>query len=276
MKSTTSCLAIIAATSLAATSAGAAELVIRDAVARVQVISEQRGDLTVTIQQGRVAQRLDMERSGSRIVIRGDQHITGCWGEMNNIRVHTGIFGGHVISMADAPTIVVHAPRDLKIDAGGAIFGTATDAHALSLHQGGCGRWTIGNVENLEASISGGAVLKGGTSDKAQVGASGGGSIELGAVRALEASASGGGHASIAEVNGPLSADASGGGSIMVHGGHPGAMQASASGGGRVIVDAVVGALSAEASGGGHIRVAGATGPVDRSQSGGGSIQVGH
>jgi hypothetical protein len=45
------------------------------------------------------------------------------------------------------PQVVIHTPRDVKVSAGGAVFGSVGRSATLDLDNAGCGDWTIANVE---------------------------------------------------------------------------------------------------------------------------------
>ena len=51
------------------------------------------------------------------------------------------------VSWADMPQVVIRTPRDVDVDAGGAVCGTVGRSASLELGNAGCGDWTVANVE---------------------------------------------------------------------------------------------------------------------------------
>lgn len=267
---------IAAALAAAAGAAQAEELVLNGVVARVTITPENRSDMVVTVQPGRGLAAPRMRREGERIIVEGGQEVRGCNTRQGVTDVR--LRGGGRVSMAEAPTITVRAPRSLSISTrgNGAVSGRIGPMQNLQLASGGCSNWTLGDVAgSLTLTQSGGSRADAGAAGSAQMSASGGGVINAGQVRTLDARASGGGVVRVAGVAGPMTANASGGGSVRIAGGRTGLLRATASGGGWVDYAGSAEGLEANASGGGRVEVGRVTGSVDRRRaSGGGVVRV--
>ena len=50
------------------------------------------------------------------------------------------------------PQVVIRTPRDVNVDAGGAVFGSVGRSASLDLGNAGCGDWTIANVDGRRRS----------------------------------------------------------------------------------------------------------------------------
>ena len=74
------------------------------------------------------------------------------------------------------PQIVIRTPRDVDVDAGGAIWGTVGRSASLSLGNAGCGDWTVGNVEGrMRLSQAGSGDTRAGSAGEAKVRVAGSG-----------------------------------------------------------------------------------------------------
>jgi hypothetical protein len=267
---------LISLFSLPPAAAGAAELVLDGLVARVTVMPEARSDFDVEVRPGTAhLPPVTVTREGGRAVVTGGVEVGAC-AEVGG-RMRVGLRGGGEAELAEAPEVIVRAPRTFSVsgsDSG--LIGEIGQTDELDIRQGGCGIWDVADVEGtLRAQFSGGARLTGDAAGAAQLGASGGGLVTIEAVADLVAEASGGGVIRVGTVRGDVEAIASGGGRIEIAGGEATTLRAEASGGGRVVHGGTVGALSATATGGGQIEVAEVESVISRSASGGGQVVVG-
>ncbi|HWA61582.1 MAG TPA: DUF2807 domain-containing protein [Caulobacteraceae bacterium] len=308
--------AATAAAGLATAASAAAEpsLEIRHAAVRVVVMPEARADVMVEVLKANPRLPLYIDRVGDQVIVDGHLpgFLTGCHGSGQNLRAQ--IFGRGDFKAEEFPQIVVHTPMDVRVHSGGVSVGSIGRAHSVELREGGCGSWTVANVEDLlSARLSGSGEIEAGTSRRAELGLSGVGrlraaaiadtlegrvsgsglidvtsaqSAELvvsgsGNVRAgtipggLTAEISGSGDVSVARVDGPLRARLSGVGHIRVPAGQVTVLQAHISGSGDVDFGGVAQTLEADVSGSGDIHVGKVTGQVDKRVSGSGQVTVG-
>ena len=181
------------------------------------------------------------------------------------------------VNLSDAPLIVIRTPRNVSVDASGAVFGSVgRGAASVDLDNSGCGTWNVANTEGrVSLGISGTGDIRAGTSTALDVSLSGAGSVTAGATRALDVSVSGVGDVVIARVDGPADISVSGAGDVAVRAGAVPTLSVSVSGVGDVDFDGVATDVDASVSGAGDVNIARATGSVDRSVSGVGDIRIG-
>ena len=269
-------LAAALAALTAAGAANAASVEIRDAVARVTVIPEDRNDVKVEFLTTNRDLPLEVRVVGGDTVVDGnlDHRITGCHGSHNSYAAH--VRGVGRVAYENMPQVVVRTPRAVSLHANGVVFGTVGRSASLDLHNSGCSQWTIADVAG-DATLqdSGAGSVKMGAAGRLDLRLSGAGEIHATRVRGLEASLSGVGSVSIDELAGPMDARVSGVGKIRVANGRAGAVRASVSGMGSVEFGGAADSLDASISGLGNIRVKQVNGSVSKSVSGGGHVTIG-
>lgn len=273
-------LAILAASAAAfAGAAQAASVEIRNAVARVTVVPQDRADVKVEIVKAHPELRLSVDTSGGRTIIDGDlrRKIRDCKGigDRPSIRVS----GVGKVSYDEMPQIVIYTPKAVDVTAGGAVQGAIGRSASLRLKNSGCAAWTIADVAGTaDIHQSGAGDVRMGAAERLDVRLSGAAQIRATRVRegGLDAQLSGAGGVRIAEVRGPMDARVSGVGQIEVDGGRASRVRASVSGIGQVEFAGSADDLDASISGLGSIRVKEVTGSVTKSVSGGGSVRVGN
>ena len=286
----------IAAAAAALLAAGAAqakgpEVEIKDAVARVVVIPEDRTDIKVEIvpAANRELPTLEVRRTGSgKLVIDGGlrRRIRGCSG--GNSRAEgpaplNGLQGVTVrvrdigeVRMSDTALVTIRTPRNVNVDAGGAVFGWVGRAESVALSNAGCGDWTIADVRGrLAASIAGSGDVRIGSTGSLSADIAGAGDVVAGPTGSLEVSIAGAGDVQVARVNGSIEASIAGAGDVRVRGGRPTTVEASIAGAGSVIVDAPVTDVDASIVGAGDVEVQSVSGRVSKSILGAGSVRVG-
>lgn len=256
--------------------AQAASVEIKDAVARVTVIPEDRSDVRVEVTQPNPRLPLTIRTLGERTVIDGglDRRIRDCHGrgERQRIRVR----GVGEVAHAETPQVVIRTPRNVDVSAGGAVSGVIGRAAAVRLSNSGCSSWTVADVAG-KATIheSGAGSVRMGAADSLQVDISGAGSVHATRIRnGMEADLSGAGGVNVDELYGPVSADVSGVGQVRVASGRASSLRASVSGIGGVEFDGPVGTLNASISGLGGVSVKSVSGPVRKSVSGIGRVRI--
>lgn len=284
-------LAIVSAAALAL-SAGAAvanpdqdQVEIRNAVARVVVIVEDRADVGVEIQNGTA------DLPELRVTRNADGRVRIDGGLRNRIRecragqpsdqpgqnASVEVRGHGRVNLTAAPLIVIRTPRSVDVSGGGATFGAVgRGATAVELGVGGCGGWTVANVDGpLSVAINGSGDIRAGTSRSLELAINGSGDVSAGATGDFEAAINGSGDVNVARVDGRFEAAVAGSGDILVRAGEATNFEASIAGGGDI--DFRGRAANAEVSmmGGGDVRIQSVTGNVERAIMGGGSLTIG-
>ena len=252
---------------LAAGSACAADLEIRNTALRVVVIPEARSDVSVTVLKtnSRLPIRVAKDLSG-RTIIEGAQWFgpfsQPIWCDAGGVR----LWGAGHIDTADLPQILVRMPLEARVSSGGGVFGAISRADRLNLGVSGCGEWTVGNVQGrLALDDSGSARLRTGTAGQMALRVSGSGDIATHAVAGgLDAEdVSGSGEITIEQASGLVRVRGSGSGDLVVNGGQASRLDVDVSGSGAVQFKGAVQDLAGGSSGDGQI----VTGPVTRSLS---------
>jgi len=269
------------------------EVEIEHAVARVVVIVEDRADIGVEIEQG--ASRLPalrVERRGVDVRIEGGlgrraaglrlgDRIGDCRSGPDQTRPGQGasaeVRGVGRINLDDAPRIVIRAPRDVNISAGGAVFGSiGRGATSVDLGNGGCGDWVGAHTDGPGEGPSGGSgSMMIGTSRSLEVSIAGSGDVTAGATGRLDLSLAGSGSATIAEANGEADISIAGSGETTIRRGQVPNLDISIAGSGDIDFGGTAGDVSISIAGSGDVRVAEATGSVSRSVIGSGDIRIG-
>src|SRR5687767_15877574 len=178
-------MAILAATAaFSASGAQAASVEIRDAVARVTVVPQDRSDIKVEIVRSHAELPLSVSVSGDRTLIEGglDRRIRDCNGMGGNARVN--VRGVGAVSHDEMPQVVIYTPRDVELEADGALVGAIGRSASLELDNSGCANWTIADVSGeAELRQSGAGNVKMGTAGRLDLHLSGAGNLNAVAVR---------------------------------------------------------------------------------------------
>lgn len=268
---------LTAAAALTAGAAQAATVQFDDAVARVTVIPENRSDVRVEVIRSNPELPLRVSQSGDRTVISGDlgSRLRDCNGKGESRKVR--IRGVGVVDWNEMPRVVVRTPRDVKIEADGAVYGAIGRAGSVELKSSGCSGWTVADMSGearIRASGAGSVMM--GQAERLDVRLSGAGNVHATRIRrGLDARLSGAGGVRIEEIRGPVAADVSGVGRIRLASGRASSLRASVSGIGGVDFDGVADSLDASISGLGSIHVDQVKGPVRKAVSGAGRVVVG-
>jgi hypothetical protein len=280
MKSMRLAIAIVAgATALAAAGAAAAapSVEIRDAIARVTVVPEDRADVKVEMIATNASLPLQVRTVGSQTIISGDlaHRITDC--HTRGDQPTAWVRGLGRIDYANMPQVVIHTPRAVVVSTGGAVYGAVGRAASLDLENSGCSAWTVADVAG-DATVreSGAGSLRMGSAERLEARLSGAGSLHATQIRqGLDATLSGAGSVDVDSLTGAMMAHVSGVGHIKVGQGHASNVHASVSGVGSVDFGGDAQSLDASISGFGGIHVRSVSGPVVKSISGGGHVTVG-
>lgn len=281
--------------------ANAAEVEIRDAVARVVVIPEDRADIAVEIEHGSSGlDRLEVTRRGSDVFIDGGlsgNDVRNCTsaregatqpGEGAVVEVR----GHGRINVSDAPLVVIRTPRDVDVEAGqsggrlrlfgirsgsgGAVFGSiGRGASSIELGNRGCGDWTVANTDgNLDISNAGSGSVRAGSSRSLDLSVAGSGGVSAGATGDADIAIAGSGNVSLAAARSTDIAVA-GSGDVTIGRLEGQTLDVSIAGSGDVRVNGgQVDTLDISIAGSGDVVFAGRAGDVSASIMGSGDVRV--
>ncbi|MFC7380475.1 GIN domain-containing protein [Brevundimonas sp. GCM10030266] len=267
---------------------------IRSAVARVSVVVEDRNDIAVEVEHGSSGlPRVQVSRRGDEVRIDGGLRRGGLFGGGNDgIRQCDNGRAGSLpgegasvqvrdvgrVDLSDAPLILVRVPRNVEVDASGAIFGSVgRGARSVELNHGGCGRWDVANVDGpVTLAIGGSGDIRTGSSRALDVSIGGSGSVLAGATRDLNVAIGGSGDVRVARLDGDLEVAIGGSGDVDVRSGSAPKVDISIAGSGDVNFGGVAGDVDVSIFGGGDVTIARATGSVSRSIMGGGDVRIGN
>ena len=270
-------IALVAALAALATAgaANAASVDIRDAVARVTVIPEDRNDVKVEFLTTNADLPLQVRTVGGETIIDGDldRRINNCQGKRDSYAAY--VRGVGRVSYDNVPQVVIRTPRAVgQLQRRGVRYGRSLGEPRLA--QPGCqrldhrrrrrrrhrARFRRGLGEDrlsgrLDLRLSG----RGGSTPRVSARPRG-----LALRRRL---------VDVDDLAGSMDARVSGVGKIRVTDGHAGAVRASVSGMGSVEFDGAAERLDASISGLGNIRVKHVNGSVSKSVTGGGHVTIG-
>lgn len=270
----------IAACAVAVSAAGAADAAsveIKDAVARVVVIPEDRQDIKVEMLTTHPDLPLQVRSQGGRWIIDGNlnRRIRDCASKMGRTSVRVAKLGD--VAYDDMPQVVVRTPRDAKVTAGGAVFGSIGKTASLDFANAGCGDWTIANVAGkLSLSEAGSGDVNTGSAGEAEIHIAGSGDVHTQAVAGrLEVAVAGSGDVGVAALNGPAKVRIAGSGDVRIAGGRTPSLDATIAGSGDVRMDGEVGDLNAQIVGSGDVMVRKVTGAVKKTVMGSGGVTIG-
>ncbi len=266
------------------------EVEIKDAVARVVVIVEDRADVAVEVTQGNTRlPKLQVRRRGDEIQIDGglggrrfNDAIRNCRSGPADARqpgdgasVEVRDLGR--INVSDAPLIIIRSPRDVNVSAGSAVFGAVgRGARSVELSNGGCGDWVVANTDgSLDLSLGGSGDIRAGTSRSLDASLGGSGTIRAGATGNLDLSLGGSGEAWVAAVDGEVDIAIGGSGEVSIPRGSASSFEVAIGGSGDIDFGGTAGDVSVAIAGSGDIRIAEVTGRVSRSIVGSGDIRIG-
>lgn len=276
MRLQTTLLAAVAAT-FAAGAAQAAEVEIEDAVARVTVIPENRKDIKVEVIATNPRLPLTVRTLGGRTIIDGDldRRIRNCKSSGESSKVTVRDVGE--VTWAEMPQVVIRTPRDVDIEADGAVFGSVGRSASLELSNAGCGDWTVANVEGAaRIGQAGSGDTRMGSSGSLRVRVAGSGDIAAADVRGpLDVNIAGSGSAAVRSVNGALDVSIAGSGDVQIGGGRATTMKVSVAGSGDVKFGGAADSLKASIAGSGDVHAHEVKGQISKSIIGSGSVRVG-
>lgn len=266
-----------AAAVLAAGAAQAASVEVKDAVARVTVIPEDRSDVKVEFVTTNAKLPLAVRTAGDKTIIDGDLHwkMRGC--RMMGGKVVVSLPGVGEFGWDDLPQVVIRTPRDVNMEASGAVFGTVGRSANLDLANAGCGDWVLGNVSGrARITQAGSGDTHMGSAGEAKIRLAGSGDVAAQAVRAgLDLDIAGSGDAGFASVSGPLTIRVAGSGDVAVGAGAVSDMTVTIAGSGDVNFGGSAKTLKARIAGSGEVRAKAVSGQVDKRVAGSGDVRIG-
>lgn len=266
-----------AAACAVAGAASAATVEVKDAVARVTVVPENRPDVKVEVIGANPRLPLNVRSFAGRTIVDGDlgRRIRSCHGSGQNVRIEVRGLGE--VAWRDMPQVVIRTPRDAHVEAGGAVFGSVGRAASLELANAGCGDWTVANVEGkLKLSQAGSGNTRTGASGEAKIRVAGSGDVWTAEVRGpLNIDIAGSGDVSVASVSGPLDVRVAGSGDVKVAGGRATTMTVAIAGSGDVDFGGVADSLKARIAGSGDVHAREVRGPISKAVMGSGGVSVG-
>ena len=261
----------------AANGAHAASIEIKDAVARVTIIPGDRADIQVEVVRPNARLPLEVRVMGERTIIDGDldRKIRYCHGSGDRFSVT--IRGVGEVDWADMPQVVIRTPRDVKIEAGGAITGTIGRSDQLSLGNSGCGDWMIANVEgDAKVSQAGSGDTRMGSAGALKVRIAGSGDVSAADVKSgLDVTIAGSGSSAVRSVKGVLNVSIAGSGDVTVGSGQVSEMKVSVAGSGNVDFRGSADTLRARIAGSGDVHANAVKGEVSKSVMGSGEVRIG-
>ena len=269
--------ALVLAFSGGAAMAAPPQIEIKDAVARITVIPETRGDIKVEVLSSNAQTPVKVSTRGDKVVLDGglQRKIKSCRGEGAQVVVEVAGIGD--VRYAQMSRVVIRTPRDVRIEAGGAVFGAVGRSSSLELSNAGCGDWVVGDVAgSLKVNQAGSGDTMIGASGPAHLRLAGSGDVSTRAVGGgLQVEIAGAGGVKSTSVVGPLAVKIAGSGDVKIAGGRVDAMTVAVAGAGDVEFGGVAASLKARIAGSGDVKVKQVTGEVSKAVLGSGSVKIG-
>jgi hypothetical protein len=270
-------MAATAAAALFAGAAQAASVEVKDAVARVTVIPENRSDIKVEFASTNPRLPIEVRTMAGRTIVDGHlgRRIRECRGRGDNPSVYVRDVGE--VGWRDIPQVVIRTPRDVDINTGGAVWGTVGRSASLKLGAAGCGDWTVANVEGaMRITQEGSGNTRAGSSGEARLRSAGSGNTSVADVRGpLNVDIAGSGDVTAGSIAGALDVHIAGSGDVRIAGGHATTMTVMVAGSGNVDFRGVAETLKARVAGSGDIRARQVTGAVSKMIMGSGGVTIG-
>jgi hypothetical protein len=277
-------LAVLAAATLASTVAvaGAASAApsvkIKDAVARVVVIPENRTDVKVEMITTNASLPLEVRQNGDEVVIDGNLRMN----RINSCNSHDGktsvrVRGVGEVAYDNMPQIAIRTPMNVKVAGGGAVFGDIGRSDSVDLANAGCGNWTVANTKGpMKISQAGSGDTHAGSAASLRVNIAGSGDVFAQAIGGdLEASIAGSGDVKVASIDGKLEGNIAGSGDITVAGGRSRGVDVNVMGSGNVTFQGEADSANVSVAGSGDVRIAKVNGPIKKHVAGSGDVIIG-
>ena len=273
-------LAALAIASIAGTASAKdrePRVVIKNAVARVTVVPQDRTDVQVVVKTHDPRLVLTVEKKGVRTIIDGDlkwNKIRNCRGTAETASADVRDMG--TIQYKDMPEVIIYTPRDVEVGSSGAVWGYIGRADSVNFSNAGCGDWTIANVSGkLDIAQAGSGDVLAGDVGGLDLSVAGSGDTKLKAVSGrADISIAGSGNVIMASLNGNLDVSIAGSGDIRIFGGKADSVDVSVAGSGDIRFAGEATKVDASFVGSGDLWVTKA-GSVDKSVMGSGAVHVG-
>ncbi len=278
MRAMTTLAVLAAAVSAAGVAQAEPSVKIKDAVARVVVIPENRPDIKVEFLTTNASLPLTVRNEGDKVVIDGElrmSRINGC--NNRNGKTSVRVRGVGEVAYENIPQVAIRTPMDVRIGAGGAVFGDIGRSDSVELGNAGCGNWTVANTKGkLEVSQAGSGDTRTGSASSAEISIAGSGDVSTQAIAGdLEANIAGSGDVSAASIGGKLEGNIAGSGDITVAGGRSRAVEVSVMGSGDVTFKGEADQVEVSVMGSGDVRIAKVNGPIKKHVAGSGDVIIG-
>lgn len=273
----------LAALALAATATAASagdrepRVVVKNAVARVTVVPQDRADVQVVIKTNDPRLVLTVEKKGDRTIVDGDlkwNKIRNCRGSGESASADVKDIG--TVQYKDMPEVIIYTPKDVEVGSSGAVWGYIGRANSVNFSNAGCGDWTIANVTGrLDIAQAGSGDVLAGDVGGLDLSVAGSGDTRLKAVTGkADISIAGSGNVVMASLNGNLDVSIAGSGDIRIFGGKADNVDVAVAGSGDVRFAGEAQKVDASFAGSGNVWVTKA-GSVDKSVMGQGAVHVG-
>jgi hypothetical protein len=269
----------LAMTAITGAAQAATKLEVRDAVARVVIIPEARGDVKVELTKRSNILPLSMRVEGDTVKVDGGlkrNAIRGCNSTNGKVKVMVRHKGD--IALDDMPVMTVRMPMDVSVAAAGGVFGQIGASGSVELRNAGCGDWKIADTRGkLKVEQAGSGDTEAGRAGALEVKIAGSGDVAVGAVTTdVDIGVAGSGDTRVASIGGgALSAKIAGSGDVEVENGRASALTASIAGSGDIHFGGVAGQVRAQIAGSGDVDVKRVEGNIDKRVIGSGSVTVG-
>ena len=278
MRAMTTLAVLAAAVSAAGVAQAEPSVKIKDAVARVVIIPENRSDVKGEFLTTNASLPLTVRNEGDKVVVDGDlrmSRINGC--NSRNGKTSVRVRGVGEVAYENIPQVAIRTPMDVRVGAGGAVFGDIGRSDSVELGNAGCGNWTIANTRGkLEVSQAGSGDTRTGSASSAEISIAGSGDVSTQAIAGdLEANIAGSGDVSAASIGGKLEGNIAGSGDIMVAGGRSRAVEVSVMGSGDVTFKGEADQVEVSVMGSGDVRIAKVNGPIKKHVAGSGDVIIG-
>ncbi|WP_454715291.1 GIN domain-containing protein [Caulobacter segnis] len=278
MRALTTLAVLAAAVSTAGVAQAQPSIKIKDAVARVVVIPENRTDVKVEFLTTNASLPLEVSKNGDETIVDGNlrmNRINGC--NSRDGKVWVKVRGVGEVSYENFPQIAVRVPMNVKVRAGGAVFGSIGRSDSVELGNAGCGDWTVANTKGeLKLDQAGSGDAKTGSASSAEINLAGSGDISTQAIGGdLEVNIAGSGNVSSASIAGKLDGNIMGSGNITVAGGRARSVDVNVAGSGDVDFRGEADTVDVSVAGSGDVRIAKVNGPVKKHVAGSGDVIIG-
>lgn len=245
---------------------------LRHVAAFVSVITEDRTDVSVEIDNPGGAPMPSISSDDGRVIVDGQLRgrIEDCREDGVELR------GYGFVANEQLPRITIRAPRALTIGVSGAGRTEIGETQSLDLDFSGCGVAQLAAVSgDLNIDLSGSGEVRGAGALSLEADVAGSGEVEIGPIaNGADVSIAGSGTVAINGLTGPLDVSGAGSGAVEVRGGDVTVATVDLAGSGNVVISAPVQSLEASIVGSGDVDVNAVVGEIDAEIAGSGNVTV--